>query len=455
MIIVKDILSFLKSFKKDKKRRLSNKEKQIADLKRWIWIYFWLLIFEGALRKWVLPFLATPLLIVRDPIAIILIVKAQNAGYFKINTNIMVAWLVTVISLIMALLVGHHNIYVALFGARIMFLHFPLIFIIGAIFNRDDVLRLGEIVLWLAIPMTVLIGLQFYSPQSAWVNRGIGGDEAGGGFAGAMGYFRPPGTFSFTNGVVSFFGLVGAYVFYFWLDESLVIKKWFLIVVTGCLVAAIPLSISRTFLFQIIISALFATIVAIRNPRLTGKFAMAGIAVFILLTVLGKASFFQTGTQAFNERLTVANNAEGGTEGVFFGRFIGGLLGGLTENEKVPFFGYGLGLGTNAGARLQTGTNKFLFNAEVEWGRIIGEMGFLLGVIIIFIRVGVTLDVTLKSYSALAKKNFLPWMLLSFILVNLAQGQWAQPTALGFGALTGGLIFAALRQNKKKFIARS
>ncbi|MDT3404789.1 hypothetical protein [Mucilaginibacter terrae] len=453
MIIVKDILDFLKSFKKDKKLRLSSKEKQIADIKRWIWIYFWLLVFEGALRKWVLPFLATPLLIVRDPVAIILIIKAQNAGLFKVNGLVIVAWIVTILSFLMTMLVGHRNVYVAFFGARIMLLHFPIIFLIGAVFTREDVLRVGEIVMWLAIPMTVLMGLQFYSPQNAWVNRGIGGDEAGGGFAGAMGFFRPPGTFSFINGLVSFYGWVTAYVMFFWLDERPYIKKWLLFGITGCVVAAIPLSISRTFFFQVIVSGVFAAVIALRNPKISGKFMMAGASILILFTVLGKASFFQTGTAAFTERLTVANNAEGGAEGVFLGRFIGGLLGGLTENANVPFFGYGLGLGTNAGAKLQTGATKFLFNAEVEWGRVIGEMGFLLGVITIFCRVAVTFDMTLKSFAAIGKKDYLPWMLLSFILINVAQGQWAQPTSLGFGVFTGGLILALLRPVKRRVVS--
>ena len=36
---------------------------------RWlIWTYFWLLLFEGGLRKWIVPSLANPLLIIRDPV---------------------------------------------------------------------------------------------------------------------------------------------------------------------------------------------------------------------------------------------------------------------------------------------------------------------------------------------------------------------------------------------------
>lgn len=51
------------------------KENKYNSIKIAIWIYFILWIFEGALRKWVLPSLASSLLIVRDPVAIYIIIK--------------------------------------------------------------------------------------------------------------------------------------------------------------------------------------------------------------------------------------------------------------------------------------------------------------------------------------------------------------------------------------------
>ena len=42
----------------------------LSVLKAGIWLYLLLLLFEGALRKWVLPGLADPLLVIRDPIAL-------------------------------------------------------------------------------------------------------------------------------------------------------------------------------------------------------------------------------------------------------------------------------------------------------------------------------------------------------------------------------------------------
>jgi hypothetical protein len=40
-------------------------------------------------------------------------------------------------------------------------------------------------------------------------------------------------------------------------------------------------------------------------------------------------------------------------------------------------------------------------------------------------------------------------MILSFSFLAIAQGGWAQPTALGFSVVSGGLTFAALRAPKK------
>src|SRR5690606_29927170 len=91
-----------------------------------------------------------------------------------------------VIGIFTAVLLGHGNLAVTLFGARILLIHYPLIFAIGRVFTRDDVIRMGNVLLWMVLPMAVLILLQFSSPQSAWVNRGVGGALEGSGFSGAM-----------------------------------------------------------------------------------------------------------------------------------------------------------------------------------------------------------------------------------------------------------------------------
>ncbi|MFN6947144.1 MAG: hypothetical protein ACK4ND_19555, partial [Cytophagaceae bacterium] len=304
-------------------------------LKQGIWIYFWLLIFEGALRKWFLPGLATPLLVVRDPVAIFLILSAWHKRILLASPYLIGMVLIGLVGLHTALLFGHGSFPVALFGARILLIHFPVIFVIGKVFDKADVLKMGRTLLIVAIPMAFLIALQFYSPQEAWVNRGIGG-EGSAGFSGALGYFRPPGTFSFTNGVSLFFGMVACLVFYFWLNPSY-INRFILLAASASLLTAIPLSISRSLLFQVGVISIFAFLSIWGNAKHMGRMLATGMGVLILIAVLSQTSFFQTSVAVFTHRFENATELEGGMEGVLLDRYLGGLVGALYGAGNLPF----------------------------------------------------------------------------------------------------------------------
>jgi hypothetical protein len=422
-------------------------EKRLNYLKIGIWVYFLLLIFEGALRKWVLPGLATPLLIIRDPIAIYLLFQSIRYGVFKPGVYVYILWVLTGIAFLATMIFGHGDPTVAVFGARIFVLHFPLIFVIPSIFNRDDVITMGKWLLWISIGMTILVGLQFYSPQSAWVNKGLTADSEGSGFSGAAGFYRVPGTFSFTNGLSLFYGFVASFVFYFWIDnKDKKVPTYLLLLASFSLLAAIPLSISRTILFEVVMSIAFLLVVAIRNPKFLGSLITIFIVGFMLLIGLSFLPFFQTSTSAFTERFSSANESEGGLEGVFLDRFLGGMVSAIFSDQTPPFWGMGLGMGTNAGAKLLTGGTDYLIS-EGEWGRLIGEMGLILGLSFILLRLYLVFQMVTKSLVAMGKKNPMPWLLLSFAMLSIAQSTLGQPTSLGFTVLSGGLLLAALKKN--------
>lgn len=423
-------------------------EKVSRKLKHGVWIYFFLLIFEGALRKWVLPGLSEPLLLIRDPLALWLLFKAYQQGVWKPNVYVHIVWAVSILAFSLAMVLGHGNVAVAIFGIRITLIQFPVIFVIGCVFTKKDVLRLGEVLLWINIGMTLLVAIQFFSPQSSFVNRGIGGDLEGSGFGGAAGFFRVPGTFSFTNGLAFFYGLAAAFIFYFWIvkipNKSF---KILLIVSTIALMAAIPLSVSRTVLFQILVTFIFMLIISGSNIRILPKIGIVVLAIGLMFTIMKDIPFFKTASSAFSERYTSANKAEGGMEGVVVDRFLGGMYGAI-KDESFPFWGMGLGMGTNVGAKILTGKRGdgvFLIS-EGEWGRVIGEMGVILGFTLITLRLSLIILFLKKSWKVLHAGNTLPWMLSSFGMLIILQGQWAQPTTLGFSVLIGGLIIASYQK---------
>lgn len=409
-----------------------------------VWLYLILLIFEGALRKWVVPSLSNPLLIVRDPIAIYILLVSRMKGILRFNPYNFWMILIGCFGIITALLQGHGNLMVAVYGARIFIIHFPLMFAIAEIFTIQDVIRYGRVLLWISLPMTALIIAQFFSPQAAFVNRGVGGDMSGAGFSGALGYYRPPGTFSFTTGTSLFYGLVAAYVFYFWFN-SFLINRFLLITATVCLLLAVPFSISRTLLFEVFLSTAFMIVSVWYRPNYLKRIAIGIIIFLAAFYLIENQGFFSTGTEVFTARFTSANESEGGLNSVFMDRFLGGMIYAVENAPNMPFFGYGLGMGTNAGAQMLTGQVSFLI-AEQEWGRIIGEMGLLMGFIIIIVRIVFGVSTLSKGIRELKLKNALPWMLLSFGFIQILQGQWGQPTNLGFSIISGGLVLAAFNK---------
>lgn len=415
-----------------------------------IWIYLWLLIFEGALRKWLLPGLATPLLIVRDPIAIYLVLAAIQKGWIKSGLA-KAMMVVSTISLVFSLAFGHHDLFVGLFGWRIYFIHFPMIFVMAKVLTKDDLLKMARFVLYLSIPMTILVVMQFYSPQSAWVNRGVGGDMEGAGFSGAMGYFRPPATFSFIAGYANYQGLVCCLLCYYLVSNKLLsseqqIPKWLFGVIIGCYFVSVPTSISRTVLFQTVLLVGFLGVAALRNNKLKGKFLNFLIIAVVVIAVIVSAGFANTQMEAFTARFDAASESEGGLKGTLGDRYMGSWARGLFQFD-VPVFGYGIGIGTNVGSKLLGGNMySFGFNGEEEWGRVVGECGILIGWIIILIRVLFTLDILKKAYKSLVRyDNLLPWMLAGIAATWIPNGQWGVPTSLGFVVMSCGMALASLK----------
>jgi hypothetical protein len=420
------------------------KSQDILLVKKAIWLYFFLLIFEGALRKWFLPFLATPLLIVREPIAIYIVFLCIKNKLFPQSAMLSIFVITGFISIFLAIFLGHQNLFVALFGARVFLLHIPVMFVMGYLFSQDDIFMLGKVMLWLTIIMAVIIFLQFYSPQSAWINRGIGGDEAGAGYQGALGYMRPPGTFSFTNGTTSFFSFAAPFIVYFLFNKKYHVNKFLLYGATLGLLIAVPLSISRALLFNVVLVVIFLLIISLRSPKvLAGTIAGAAVLAIVIL-VLAQIESIGIALDVFTARFDTASAAEGGIEGALIDRFLGGMMNALFSSTDIPFWGLGVGMGSKVGAMLLTGSRGYLL-PEGEWGRVIGELGIILGLTVIFLRISMSFSFLIRSYKLAMKNNPMAWLLMSTGFVPLLQGQWGQPTNLGFYIITGGVIMATIR----------
>ena len=412
-----------------------------------IWLYFLLWIFEGALRKWILPSLASPLLVVRDPVAIYIILRAFYLNVKFVNPYIVLGAIFTLLGLAVTLSFGHGNLFVGIYGARIMLVHFPLIFIIGSVFTKQDVLIIGRVLLAINILVTIIIYFQFLSPQTALINVGIGG-EGSAGFSGSMGYFRPSGTFSFTTGLSSFIILSSVFVFYFWLSKESC-SKILLYSSTVALLIALPLTVSRTAVAGVILVGIFAFIGSSTSFKSIFRLLITGFIVVGLFVVLQKSTpIFSLGIEVFMDRVDTANQHGGGLKGSVFMRIFNDFARPIISLLKEPLFKGNLGMGTNAGAQMLTGKTDFLIS-EGELGRVGGEQGIVLGGGLIVLRLLLAVGLFYKSIKLPNKVKLLPLIMCGTALFLITQGQWAQPSMLGSAVIAAGLLVASLNIKTK------
>lgn len=434
--------------------RTANMAEPVADapaqtdklrLVRWaIWSYFWLLLFEGALRKWAVPSLAAPLLIIRDPVLLVIYGLAFTRGVFPMNRFVVALAVLGVLFLAASMFAPYMSLGVQIFGFRCNFLHLPLIYVIARVFDLDSVKSVGRWILLLTIPMTILVVLQFRSPPNSWLNAGAGSDAFQITLTGNK--VRPSGTFSFVSGIIYFYALATAFVIY-GLVEKRTYSIWLTSLVGLCIPVALAVSGSRSTVAMALIVAMMFVVALFVRPALLGKaMKLIGI-VAALVFVAGSLAIFKSsfdeGLEAFGQRLKEAEHVEGGLGG-FVDRFVGMFTKPLRFMFDMPLLGYGLGVGTNVGAKLLTGEIDYVL-AEDEWERIICESGPILGLTYLLLRMLMALQIGRSALRAARVGHFLPLLLFGACAMPIVLGQFGQATTLGFAVFSGGICLASMR----------
>jgi hypothetical protein len=413
-------------------------EERTRLIRNLIWLYFVLWLIEGGLRRWFLPGLATPLLLIRDPLVVAIYCCAFAKGVFPANGFILAGVLLAVLTLVYALFVGHGNLLVALYGVRCDFLHVPLIFIMGAVIRPKDLIALAKIAVLISIPYTVLLVAQFYAPQDAWVNRGVGGSLEGAGFDGAQGRFRPPGTFSFITGTAQLYTLLTACWFTLVLARKF--SGWMMIASGVAILVAVPVSVSRTLFLSVGLVAVVGIGALACGGRFSVQMFFRVLLVAIILPILAlQLPAFKDGMEAFGSRWETATSESGGFKEAIIDRVVEGLFG---DFGAVGDSGLGTGFSTNVGQKILT-QEMGMGAAEAEWGRLLWDNGLFLGSLVIIYRAALTASIVFASLRALRHRSPTSLIFAAAALPLVFNGQWKQPATLGAAVIAGGLVLAA------------
>ena len=443
------------------RERESARVKTDERLRMTFWIFVFLLLTEGIFRRWILPGgVQNIFLVIRDPFVLYAVLIGLKAGYIR-NGHAVMMMVLGVVSFVSALVFGHGNIVVAAYGVRIIFLYFPFIYICARVLRRDDVLMLGKVLVVMLIPMVALTIVQFYSPQSAFVNLGVGADEEGAGFGGALGYMRPPGIFTFIAGLTDYYGVTYGFLLYFLLSpedsERMGLKKKFII---ACLIAyfiSIPVSISRSHFVQTALITSFFVVVLFVQGRAMKKIVPIICLLLIVFPLLMLIPSVQTFTEVFNTRFEGANESEGGLGNSAKNRLAGSFVGAF---EHAPVMGYGSGLFSNFGLKYIYGSTsveesgsgraQVFAYVESETGRVLCEDGLFVGLLIMLVRWHVAFRLVVRSWRKLTRDgDCLPWLLLFLCGDLLCIGQLKASYHLGFMTIIVVSSLTALKYKRR------
>ncbi|PYI61279.1 MAG: hypothetical protein DMC59_00865 [Verrucomicrobia bacterium] len=424
----------------------------LQNIRRLIYLYLFLLIIEGALRKWIVPQFSNPLLLVRDPVVLAIYLLAWRAHIFPRNAFISSLATIGILSWIVSIFVldpyvpMSRILLVTAYGFRSNFLHFPLIFIFASVFGADDVRKIGWWILLGMIPMSLLMALQFHSAPDSFINRTVGLGEGEQITAGG-GKIRPPATFSFISGPIHYVTAAAAFVLYGGLRRASY-GSWLLLGAGCSVLLAIVVSGSRSLVVSVLLVLISLAIVLLIRPDALNRFGKSLVLLVIALLIVTRLPIVHEGLSILSSRFTQsAEAAETTITGGLIQRTLSGFTEGLGHLGHAPIFGFGLGVGTSGGAAFLMGQSTFLLS-ENEWTRIIFESGPILGLAFLLWRAVLTAYLGFASLRALTRAEILPLLIFSAGFLIILNGQLGQPTSLGFAVVLNGLCLASTRPGK-------
>jgi hypothetical protein len=256
--------------------------------------------------------------------------------------------------------------------------------------------------------------------------------------SGALGHFRPPGTFSFITGPSQLYPLFAAC--WFALLQARKLPIWTMIASGAAILVAIPTSISRTLFLSVAIVALAGVSALFVTRRISfGLIIQFVLGAAIITALASQSRIFKDGMEAFSVRWELATTEQGGFKEAIVDRVLNDLFGSF---ERVKSSGLGTGYSTNVGQKALT--EEVGFGAsEAEWGRLLYDNGFALGSLLIAYRVAIACAIVFAAYGAWRRDSTTSLLFASACFVIVLNGQWGQTTTLGSGVIGGGLALAA------------
>jgi hypothetical protein len=430
---------------------------------RLITIVYWLLIFEGVLRKWVFPQWGRQLFFIRDPFvllayALVITKRTRISGpiVFEIWGILGFAGLVSVV--VHDIMGGGASPLLAAYGWRNYFLYMPLSFVMARYFHRRDLERIVKGTLVTAILMAGLVTGQIAASKNALINAGSGTnpDDVYKPSTTTGGVVRAAGTFTSDLGLTAFVTSSLCIAIAAWVMPARLrpVRLPLLLTATAALVTCLGVSGSRGALLWA--GAIFCAAIAglsVAGRHMQFKAIAAAVAIAAVGFAVIPVAFPHT-TEAFVRRwddVGVSESRAYGSGGVF-ARAVHEIVAFRTLIGDAPPLGYGLGTAGNAAWILKTRGqiipfySRDQFNAaETDWGRNLLELGPVLGFSYILFRVTFVIWLAGRALKATRSSgNPFPWLFAVYVGALISYGEMtANGTLNGYAWVFAGFCMAA------------
>ncbi|MGA2410485.1 MAG: hypothetical protein ABSG46_08885 [Candidatus Binataceae bacterium] len=411
-------------------------------------LVYYLLIIEGAIRKWVAPAFQRELFFMRDPVVLCIYYIAISQHFWPRRSTLFWSGLALGLASLQVTAMtnlGSLSSVLTAYGFRNYFGYIPLAFIMEEHLRYEDWRRIVNFTLLTAGPIAILCIIQSLSAPTAVINAGFGRTSDSMFVPLAVGNLeRAYGPFTAGNVMAEYVGSLFAMVLWLLAERHEGFDKR--LVGIGAVACVVLLSVSGHRSAWVMVSLVliggFVATASVRGIRAAGPLAGVSVLLSLLLMLCVKFIFTTQSSELLGRFQGVA--AEDTS------RYSYGLLGeGGAElyrfADVIPETDWGgEGLGASGNAADLTGASVRIA-AEDDWSRNVVALGPILGVCFIFYRLA--LVASLGSAAALAAarfKTYLPILLISFIGITLLDGQiTGQGSINGYGWLFAGFCMAA------------
>lgn len=339
--------------------------------------FFMLMIYEGAVRKWVLPALSMPIQIIRDLLLgfafLVLLLKGQKKSSLGQPDPLcwILFWVYVALAILQMINPAIPSIFIPFLGLRTHFSYFFLMLLLPLYLGtlENGIKRMTTGILILAIPVCLLAFYQTTRPASDIINIYASGEEANATFGNSY-LVRASGTFAYLTGMGYFaqMSLVLSVMILLLpdLDRS---KRWIATISAGLGLMACFATGSRGTVFGAVLQILLVFMFC--KGSLVIFLSRYGKSFFpILLAVLAVTYLSSSQIDAFFERV----DTSAGDEGWRINDLLTEWMDVLANNP----WGVGLGMGHQQAATFVGGQAGFSSSLpEVEPSRIALELGIL------------------------------------------------------------------------------